>query len=152
MMMINCKNITRYLPSMTSLILIYISLSTTITSAADTSADEMRQQSKPFYLRDIQLGDTTLPFSPVTVLVIIISFIMLTGIFNSPKSTASASHILVDDGNDAEKRLTKMRDEIKKDYNKFQVLARQHSKCPSGKAAGGRLGTFKPGKRGIVLA
>jgi peptidyl-prolyl cis-trans isomerase C len=26
------------------------------------------------------------------------------------------------------------------------ALAKQHSKCPSGKSAGGKLGTFRPGE------
>ena len=69
---------------------------------------------------------------------------MLTGIFNTPKSTATASHILLD-GDNAEDRLKKMKQEIGTNYTKFQSLAKQHSTCPSGKAAGGRLGTFKPG-------
>ncbi|KAL3799522.1 hypothetical protein ACHAW5_010290 [Stephanodiscus triporus] len=75
----------------------------------------------------------------------IFSAIMLNGIlFNSPKSTATASHILLDD-KDAESRLMNMKKEIKGDYGKFQAIAREHSKCPSGKAAGGSLGAFKPG-------
>ena len=91
------------------------------------------------------MGDTHLPFSPVTVLVTLVSFVMITGIFNnSPKSTATASHILLDD-KDAEKRLTKYKADINNNYSKFQALAKQYSKCPSGKAAGGKLGTFKPG-------
>ncbi|KAL9182582.1 hypothetical protein ACHAXT_013234 [Thalassiosira profunda] len=118
-------------------------------SAADADAQDARTTSKPFYLRDIQLGTYTLPFSPATVVVMLVSAIMLNGIFSSPKSTASASHILLD-GDDAEARLTKYRREIVKagsggGYAKFQMLAKAHSKCPSGKAAGGKLGSFKPG-------
>lgn len=46
---------------------------------------------------------------------------------NSPKSTATASHILIE-GKDAEERLDKMKKDIKGDYIKFQALAKQHSK------------------------
>ncbi|KAL7553785.1 hypothetical protein ACHAWF_017116, partial [Thalassiosira exigua] len=113
--------------------------------AAETTADhDARAQSKPFYLRDIQVGDVTLPFSPVSVVVMLVSVFLLGGIFSGEKSTASASHILID-GKDAEARLTKMKKDVKGDYGKFQALAKQHSKCPSGKAEGGKLGTFKPG-------
>lgn len=112
--------------------------------AAANTTTNARDQSKPFYLRDIEIGGVTLPFSPATVIVMILSVFMLGGIFNSPKSTATASHILMD-GNDAEQKLEKLKKDIKGDYNKFQALAKQHSKCPSGKSAGGRLGTFKPG-------
>lgn len=112
---------------------------------SDASSRHIRETSKPFYLRDIEVGGVTLPFSPVTVLVMILSAFMITGIFgSSPKSTAAASHILVD-GNDAEDRLNKVKREIGGDYAKFQRLAKLHSKCPSGKSAGGKLGTFRPG-------
>ena len=45
----------------------------------------------------------------------------------------------------AEERLNKMKQDIGNNYTKFQSLAKQHSICPSGKADGGKLGTFKPG-------
>jgi parvulin-like peptidyl-prolyl isomerase len=102
-------------------------------------------QAKPFYLRDIQIGSTTLPITPVTAIIMILSlFMLLRGATSGTKSTATASHILLD-GDDAEKRLTDMKKEIKQDYNKFKNLAKMHSKCPSGKSAGGKLGKFKPG-------
>merc|ERR1712194_779667 len=103
-----------------------------------------RAEAKPFYLRDIAIGDTTLPFSPMTLLVMLVSTFLLGGIFNSPKSTATASHILLD-GKDAEQKLEKYKKDIKGDYTAFQKLASQHSKCPSGKQNGGKLGVFKPG-------
>jgi len=115
-----------------------------ISFATADNAKDAREESKSFYLRDIEIGDITLPFSPVTVVVMLISFIMLTGIFNTPKSTATASHILIE-GNDAEERLNKMKQDIGTNYTKFQSLAKAHSICPSGKAEGGKLGTFKPG-------
>jgi peptidyl-prolyl cis-trans isomerase C len=114
-------------------------------ASGGAAAKDERDRSRPFYLRDIQVGQYTLPFSPVTVVVMIISAIMLNGImFNTPMSTATASHILLD-GKDAESRLAKMKKDVAGDHGKFQTMAREHSKCPSGKAAGGSLGTFKPG-------
>ena len=72
---------------------------------------------------------------------------MLGGIFKSPKSFATASHILLDgkDGKDSQAMLEKMKKDINGDFSKFQVLAKHHSSCPSGKSAGGKLGVFKPG-------
>ena len=128
--------------SMRQIVCILLS-SLAMASAADT-ASTSRESSKPFYLRDIEVGGTTLPFSPATVVVMIVSAFMLGGIFNSPKSTATASHILVE-GPDSEKRLEKLKKDIGSDYSKFQACAKLHSKCPSGKSAGGKLGTFKPG-------
>lgn len=60
-------------------------------------------------------------------------------------STVTASHILLD-GDMAKDKLVAMKKEIKQDYNQFMALAKQHSKCPSGKSAGGKLGTFTPGQ------
>jgi peptidyl-prolyl cis-trans isomerase C len=116
-----------------------------LASAASVAAkDDAREQSKPIYLRDIQIGDTTLPFSPVTVVITILSLIMLSGLFSWNKVSATASHILLDDS-DAEAKLTKLKKDIGNDYAKFQAAAKQYSKCPSGKSSGGSLGSFKPG-------
>ena len=104
-------------------------LSAAISIAAVAAETTSREEAKPFYLRDIQVGDISLPFSPVTVLIVLVSTFMLGGIFNGPKSTATASHILVE-GKDAEKRLEKMKKDIGKDYEKFKRLAGVHSKCP----------------------
>mmetsp|Transcript_18747 Transcript_18747/g.40785 ORF Transcript_18747/g.40785 Transcript_18747/m.40785 type:complete len:190 (-) Transcript_18747:713-1282(-) len=111
----------------------------------ETTSQAARENSKPFYLRDIQITDTlTLPFSPVTVFVMLLSAVMISGIFSAPKSSATASHILLD-GKDAQDKLEKMKKDIKGDYTKFQNLAKTFSKCPSGMAEGGRLGVFTPG-------
>src|SRR6056300_223085 len=111
--------------------------------ASSSSFDTLaaRQEAKPFYLRDIQIGDTTLPFSPVTVILIILSIIMIIrNVFGGPQSSATASHILLDDDTDESKaRLSVLKKEIGTDYNKFTAAARKYSKCPSGKAAGGSL-------------
>ncbi|MDO5714320.1 MAG: peptidylprolyl isomerase [Tissierellia bacterium] len=52
----------------------------------------------------------------------------------------TASHILVDEKNTAEKIL----EDLKNDGN-FEELAKEYSTCPS-KEAGGKLGTFYPGQ------
>lgn len=116
-----------------------------ITTAVVSATGGHDDDAKPFYLRDIKLGDYTLPFSPMTVIITLISFILLNKITAQPKSIATASHILLD-GADAEKRLIAMKGEIKNDYRKFQSFAKENSKCPSGKSSGGSLGTFRPGQ------
>ena len=98
---------------------------------------------KPFLLRKIRIGDILLPVSPVTVLVLLVSAIVLIRVLLS-KSTAVASHILLD-SDDAEERLKKMEAEIGNDNTKFADAARRYSKCPSGKAAGGSLGRIERG-------
>ena len=55
-------------------------------------------------------------------------------------ASASARHILVDDEQDCEK--LKSRIEAGED---FAEMAREHSKCPSGRS-GGALGSFRPGQ------
>jgi len=60
---------------------------------------ESRELSKPWYLSDIEMGGTALPFSPVTVFVGVVGLLVMGGIFGggSGGSTAKASHILVDE-------------------------------------------------------
>ena len=122
-------------------------LASNISVVSSSSFDTLaaRQEAKPFYLKDIQIGDTTLPFSPVSVVIAILSIIMLLkNLFGGPKSSAVASHILVDDTEEAKARLNAMKKEIN-DFTKFQGAAQRNSKCPSGKASGGSLGRFSPG-------
>lgn len=54
---------------------------------------------------------------------------------------ASARHILVKSKDDCQK----LKEEIEGGAD-FADLARKHSECPSGKQAGGDLGTFGPGQ------
>lgn len=113
---------------------------------ADADSDsDARAQAKPFYLRDIQIGDIKLPFTPVTLVTVLISFLFIIRGAGGSKSSVTASHILLD-GDKAKDKLDAMKKEIKQDYTKFMALAKQHSKCPSGKSAGGKLGTFRPGQ------
>lgn len=113
-----------------------------VASSYDTLA--ARQEAKPFYLKDIQIGDATLPFSPATVVIVILSIIMiLRNLLGGPQSSATASHILMDDDEESKAKLTAMKKEIH-DFTQFKGAAQRYSKCPSGKA-GGSLGTFSPG-------
>lgn len=121
-------------------------LASTISVASSSSFDTLaaREEAKPFYLRDIQIGDTTLPFSPASVVIVILSVIMLLrNLLGGPKSSAVASHILVDDTEEAKAKLTALKKEIN-DFTKFKGAAQRYSKCPSGKT-GGSLGSFSPG-------
>mmetsp|Transcript_12963 Transcript_12963/g.28235 ORF Transcript_12963/g.28235 Transcript_12963/m.28235 type:complete len:179 (+) Transcript_12963:86-622(+) len=106
---------------------------------------ESRESSKPWYLRDIELGETVLlPFSPVTVFICVVSLLFMGGVIGSGSggSKAKASHILVDEA--GKDKLIRLKREIGTDYSMFQEAAKKHSKCPSGKS-GGSLGTFGPG-------
>eukprot|EP00930_Biecheleria_cincta_P052493 TRINITY_DN37725_c0_g1_i1.p2 TRINITY_DN37725_c0_g1~~TRINITY_DN37725_c0_g1_i1.p2 ORF type:complete len:131 (+),score=36.74 TRINITY_DN37725_c0_g1_i1:40-432(+) len=64
---------------------------------------------------------------------------VLKGCFGGGK-TATASHILVKE----EAKCQELKAEIDAGAD-FAELARQHSKCPSGKRAGGSLGSFSEG-------
>ena len=77
------------------------------------------------------------------VIAIISITILLRNLLGGPKSTAVASHILVDDTDEAKAKLIALKKEIN-DLNKFKGAAQRYSKCPSGKS-GGSLGTFSPG-------
>ena len=124
-------------------------------ASADPSASERmrlaREESIPLYLRDLEMAGTTFPFSPVTAAILAVSLIVIfKGVFVSgPKSSVTASHILIDDGrNDARSLLERLKVEIGNDRAKFAECAAKHSTCPSGKSAspGGILGTFGAGK------
>ena len=86
-------------------------------------------------------------FTIVTLITMLISLFFIIRSFTglTSGSTVTASHILLD-GDMAKDKLVAMKKEIKQDYNQFMALAKQHSKCPSGKSAGGKLGTFTPGQ------
>jgi len=70
------------------------------------------------------------------------SLIILRGLFQS--SNATASHILLDKQQDAEK----YKKEISNDLAKFAQYAQKYSTCPSGKNGSppGSLGNFKGGE------
>lgn len=103
-----------------------------------------RLEAKPWYLRDTKIGGKTIPISPITLVIGIISLWNLWRLFLPKKSWAEASHILME-GDDAKKKLEDMRDnQIRNSATQFAKCARQYSACPS-KATGGNLGRFKQG-------
>jgi len=108
-------------------------------------ADKERELAKPYLMRNIEVGGTTLPVSPVTVLLFaFVAIMMYRGVTQS--TTATARHILLDDHSDeSRKRLEGMKGEIGNDKSKFIAAAKKYSKCPSGKQAGGSLGKFAQG-------
>mmetsp|Transcript_5519 Transcript_5519/g.8005 ORF Transcript_5519/g.8005 Transcript_5519/m.8005 type:complete len:168 (+) Transcript_5519:37-540(+) len=106
-----------------------------------TSMDDERILAKPWYVRDIELGDTKIPISPVTLMAILIGLYFLIQTFTD-RSFAEASHILVEDDPD---QLEKLKRQIGNDPKKFATAAEKYSTCPSGKSNGGFLGKFKRG-------
>ena len=117
--------------------------------ATDDKAAEARRQerlaSKPWYMRDTQIGGMTIPISPVTLLIGFLALFNLWRGFNK-KSFAVASHILIQSHDDATKQ--KLDDlktkQIKNDAKQFAAVAAKYSSCPS-KSRGGNLGKFHRG-------
>jgi peptidyl-prolyl cis-trans isomerase C len=113
----------------------------------DDEAMRERLEAKPWYLRDTQIGSTTIPITPVTLVIGLLAFMNLMRVFRGPpKSWAEASHILITGDEHAEQQLKDIRDsEIQNNATKFAKCAKQHSACPS-KTNGGNLGRFKQGE------
>ena len=87
-----------------------------------------RRLAKPWYSRNIAIGDTSIPISPATLIVLFLSvFYFVYSWSSGPKSFCEASHILVKD----EATCLKLKKEIE-DGAKFADLAKEHSTCPSG--------------------
>eukprot|EP00978_Attheya_sp_CCMP212_P019893 scaffold56484_cov61-Attheya_sp.AAC.2 len=107
-----------------------------------SAASSRRELEKPFWVRHLQVGDSfTIPMSPVTILIVLGSAVYLWRGFHK-SSTATASHILMDD----ETELKRIQQQVGlNDEKKFAAAAQQYSTCPSGKQAGGNLGQFKQG-------
>eukprot|EP01083_Nonionella_stella_P099039 278542_1 len=102
---------------------------------------------RPFLTRDLEVAGVKLPVTPMTLIIGTISFYILFSNLTK-ESSATASHILLDDASDASrKKLEKMKAEIKNDPAKFASYAAKHSTCPSGKSGSpnGSLGKFKLG-------
>ncbi|KAL3941252.1 MAG: hypothetical protein SGBAC_004371 [Bacillariaceae sp.] len=103
-----------------------------------------RDAAKPWFLRYIEVGGTTLPFSPVTG---VIFFVLFANLFNILFNSwwAEASHILIEDPSpNTKKMLEAMKKDIGDDYKRFGEYAAKYSQCPSKKAKGD-LGRFKAG-------
>ena len=117
-------------------------------SSPTTPPTAPRFRPKVWYLSNIKLGfGIELPIDYVTLTVGLISSVILyRGLFVSgPKASCTASHILVDNHQDAtRKKLEQLKKEIGSDAAKFAEMAAAHSTCPS-KAKGGMLGTFPAG-------
>jgi len=123
----------------------YASLLTILHHLALAEAQQDADLGKPFLMRNIEVGDVTLPVSPATVILfVIVAIVMFRGVTQSVSATAR--HILIDDHSEETKnRLETMKAEISNDKQKFAACAKKYSKCPSGKAAGGSLGKFGQG-------
>ncbi|GMH76748.1 hypothetical protein TrRE_jg8091 [Triparma retinervis] len=65
--------------------------------------------------------------------------------FKAFTQKASASHILIKGGAEAEQKLIEIKEEIGNDSAKFASAAGAYSSCPSS-AKGGSLGQFGPGQ------
>eukprot|EP00591_Stephanopyxis_turris_P001272 CAMPEP_0195523840 /NCGR_PEP_ID=MMETSP0794_2-20130614/23298_1 /TAXON_ID=515487 /ORGANISM="Stephanopyxis turris, Strain CCMP 815" /LENGTH=184 /DNA_ID=CAMNT_0040653925 /DNA_START=124 /DNA_END=678 /DNA_ORIENTATION=- len=102
-----------------------------------------REDSRPFYLREVDVMG--IPIQPTTIILTVACIIILyRGL--TKQSTARASHILLDGSSDETKaKLEKIKKEIGNDPKKFEEAAKKYSTCPSGKSAGGCLGTFAMG-------
>eukprot|EP00558_Chaetoceros_sp_UNC1202_P005624 CAMPEP_0197246040 /NCGR_PEP_ID=MMETSP1429-20130617/10625_1 /TAXON_ID=49237 /ORGANISM="Chaetoceros sp., Strain UNC1202" /LENGTH=188 /DNA_ID=CAMNT_0042706633 /DNA_START=29 /DNA_END=595 /DNA_ORIENTATION=+ len=128
-----------------ALTLLLSTLTISSTSAQDT--DDTNTIERPFLVRDLRVFGTRLPISPMTILIFGISALILFKNLTKP-STATASHILLDNDSDATRdKMIKMKEEIGDDHEKFAEFARKFSTCPSGKNGNpnGSLGKFTLG-------
>lgn len=105
------------------------------------------QHERPFLVRDLVIGSTKLPFSPITIIIFTISALILYRAFTK-NSSAVASHILLEGTtDDVKERMAKMKADIRNDAKKFAQYAAKYSQCPSGKngTPPGSLGRFNLG-------
>lgn len=136
------KNMT-FLSTNALCILMLISDSVAASPSASIGSEE--ELLRPFLTRDIHLFGYRLPITPMTIIILVLSFQILYSSFTKP-STATASHILIDDhSEETEKMLIELKKEIAGNVEIFSEKAKQLSKCPSGKSNGGNLGKFKLG-------
>ncbi len=125
--------------------LIFTFLAWTVNAAPKD--EMMKQHKRPFLVSDIEIGNMKLPISPITVIILLVSAIILYRAFTKA-SSAVASHILLEGTtDDVKEKLIKMKAEIKNDAQKFSEYAAKYSKCPSGKNGNppGSLGKFNMG-------
>jgi len=117
-------------------------VNTALAADVDSSDDGIE---RPFLTRDLIVFGIRTPITPMTLIILAVSgYILFTNL--TKPSTATASHILLDDSSDATKeKLIKLKKEIGNDKAKFAEYAAKHSTCPSGKSGGGSLGKFRMG-------
>lgn len=102
-----------------------------------------RIAAKPWYTRQIQVGNAELPFSYTSVMIAFMSVLYLYYSWATTQSFAEAAHILLSDPADTTKAvLEEWKKDIGSDFTKFAKYAKEHSECPS-KQAGGNLGRFR---------
>lgn len=107
--------------------------------------EEARALAQPQLLRNIEIFGKTLPVNIVTVTVLLVGGAILFRGFTQ-KSTAEASHILIEDHSEETKtKLEKIKEAINNNPETFASYAKKYSTCPSGKSAGGNLGKFSLG-------
>lgn len=115
-----------------------------LTSMAQETVQEARKLKRPWYTRYLVIGNMTLPFTPVTLTLIMVSIFYLIFVFYSKPVFVVASHILLEHKDpEAEQKLMEWKNKIKGDAHVFAKYARAYSTCPS-KVNGGNLGKFKP--------
>ena len=112
-----------------------------------SEADKRRLDAKPWMMKNLEISGYTLPVSPITLLILWLSFSFLYSTLpkRSPSltpaaSTAVASHILLPD----EQPLQELKTAIGDNPEIFAEMAAKYSQCPSAEH-GGKLGKFKPG-------
>ena len=129
--------------SLQSLLTLTLASASDSTAGSDSDTDTDAFQ-RPFLTRDLEVFGVRTPITPTTIIIFTISAIILYNAFTK-QSSAVASHILIDNSSEVtEKKLIKMKAEIKNDKAKFAEMAKEHSTCPSGKQ-GGSLGKFNMG-------
>ena len=107
--------------------------------------EEARAFYQPSYLKNIVINGSELPINIVTTIILVVGAAILLHTFTR-KTTAIASHILIDDHSDKTKQtMEEMKKDINNDPKIFAEYAKKYSTCPSGKTNGGNLGTFALG-------
>lgn len=126
-----------------NLLLIFLLLNELFqTYASDAQERTARELERPYLVRNLELFGIHFPFTPITVIIFLVSILILYRGFTK-QSTATASHILLD-APDGKEKMLKFKKEIGNDPDKFAQYAKKYSSCPSGKG-GGSLGKFKLG-------